>query len=151
MTSSGIARARGLGHARRMEDDAMLAGTERRAASAAVPYRIFVRNLVLAARIGVHAHEKTRPPRLRISVEIDMQGEAPAHDEFAAVMNYETVVEGIKRIATGSHINLVETFADRVAKLCLADRRVQGVRVSVEKLEVYPGLESVGVSIERRR
>jgi dihydroneopterin aldolase len=138
---------------RAMKDDAMLAGHAGplAAAASAAPYRIFVRNFVLAARIGVHAHEKTRPPRLRIGVEIDMKGEAPGRDEFAAVLNYETVVEGIKRIATGGHINLVETFADQVAKLCLADRRVAGVRVSVEKLDVYPEVESVGVIVERRR
>ena len=29
--------------------------------------------------------------------------------------------------------------------------RVEGVRVSVEKLDVYPKVESVGVIIERRR
>ena len=141
------------GMLRAMKDDAMLAGPARplAAAGSVAPYCIFVRNLVLAARIGVHVHEKTRPPRLRVSVEIGMKGEAPGRDEIAAVLNYETVVQGIKRIASDEHINLVETFADRVAKLCLADRRVEGVRVSVEKLDVYPEIESVGVIIERRR
>ena len=141
------------GMLRAMKDDALLAGTARPLAAAGetTPYRIFVRNLVLAARIGVHAHEKTRPPRLRIGVEIDMTGEAPGRDEIAAVLNYETIVEGIRRLASGGHINLVETFAERVAKLCLADRRVAGVRVSVEKLDVYPEVESVGAIIERRR
>ncbi len=141
------------GMLRAMKDDAMLAGDAGPLAASgnAAPYRIFVRNLVLTARIGVHAHEKSRPPRLRIGVEIGMKGEAPGRDEFAAVLNYETIVEGIKRLASGVHINLVETFADRVAKLCLADRRVEGVRVSVEKLDVYAEVESVGVIVERRR
>ncbi len=141
------------GMLRAMKDDAMLAGSAQplAAAGSAAPYCIFIRNLILAARIGVHAHEKTRPPRLRIGVEIRMKGEAPGHDEIAAVFNYEAIVEGIKRIASGGHINLVETFADRVASLCLADRRVEGVRVSVEKLDVYPEMESVGVIVERRR
>ncbi len=141
------------GMLRAMKDDTMLAGTARPLAGSgsAAPNCIFIRNLDLAARIGVHAHEKSRPPRLRIGVEIGMKGEAPGRDEIGAVFNYEAIVEGIKRIASGGHINLVETFADRVAKLCLADRRVAGVRVSVEKLDVYPEMESVGVVIERRR
>ena len=141
------------GMLRAMKDDAMLAGSVRplAAVGSIAPYCIFIRNLILAARIGVHAHEKTRPPRLRIGVEIRMKGEASGHDEIATVFNYEAIVEGIKRIASGGHINLVETFADRVANLCLADRRVEGVRVSVEKLDVYPEMESVGVIVERRR
>jgi dihydroneopterin aldolase len=116
-----------------------------------VEYRIVVRNLVLVARIGVHPHEKARPPRLRIGVELDMATPAPSRDELAAVLNYEQLVAGIKAIAAGEHINLVETFAERVMRLCFCDPRVAGVRISVEKLEVYVEAESIGVVLERRR
>lgn len=121
------------------------------AVSAATTYRVFVRNLVLAARIGVHPHEKVRPPRLRVSVEIEMSGEPPRRDELADALDYERVVAAIRDLAAARHINLVESFADAVAGLCLANARVAGVRVTVEKLDVYPNAESVGVTLERRR
>jgi len=37
------------------------------------------------------------------------------------------------------------------ATLCLSDRRVRMARVTVEKLDIYPEAESVGVTIERRQ
>lgn len=114
-------------------------------------YRIFVRNLVVAARIGVHPHEKLRPPRLRVTVELEMSGAGPAADELSEVLDYERVVEGIRALALARHINLVETFAAAAAGLCLEDARVRVARVSVEKLDVYPDTESVGVTIERHR
>ncbi len=114
-------------------------------------YRLFVRNLVLAAKIGVHPHEKVRPPRLRVSVELDMAGEPPRRDELADALDYERVVADIRDLAVARHINLVETFADAVARMCLASVRVLGARVTVEKLDVYPNAESVGVTLERRR
>lgn len=114
-------------------------------------YRIVVRNLVLVARIGIHPHEKARPPRLRIGVELEMASPAPGKDELAAVLDYEQLVAGIKAIAAGEHINLVETFAERVMRLCFVDPRVAAARISVEKLEVYVEAESVGVILERRR
>jgi len=119
--------------------------------AAASGYRIVVRNLVLAARIGVHPHERARPPRLRITAELDMMGPAPARDELSGVVDYERIVAGIRALAVERHIHLVETFAEEVAHLCLADPRVAGARISVEKLDVYPDAESVGVVIERRR
>jgi len=114
-------------------------------------YRIFVRDLVVAVSIGIHAHEKRQRTRLRVNAELQVATELPANDDFAAVVNYETVVAGIKSVAGARHINLVETFADRVATLCLADARVGAVRIVVEKLDIYPEAESVGVIVERRR
>jgi 7,8-dihydroneopterin aldolase/epimerase/oxygenase len=43
----------------------------------------------------------------------------------------------------------VETLAERIAALCLSDRRVRVARVRVEKLDVFPDATSVGVEIER--
>jgi dihydroneopterin aldolase len=114
-------------------------------------YKLFVRNLVLAAKIGVHPHEKVRPPRLRVTVELEMAGDPPKRDELADALDYEHVVAGIRALAVARHINLVETFADAVAQLCLDSARVIAARVSVEKLDVYPDTESVGVTLERRR
>jgi 7,8-dihydroneopterin aldolase/epimerase/oxygenase len=114
-------------------------------------YRIFVRDLVVAVSIGIHAHEKRQRARVRVNAELLIATEPPRYDDFATAFNYETVVGGIKSVAGAGHINLVETFAERVAALCFADPRVSAVRVTVEKLDIYPEAESVGVTIERRR
>lgn len=114
-------------------------------------YRIFVRDLIVVCSIGIHPHEKGLRRRVRVNVELLVAQAISGNDDFAEVLNYETIVAGIKTLAEAGHMNLVETFADRVAALCLRDRRAQAVRVMVEKLEVYPEAESVGVIIERRR
>ena len=115
------------------------------------PYRMFIRDLVLLCRIGVYAHEKLRPQRVRIKVSMRVEAEAaPRNDDIANVLSYDEVLGGIKRLAAGEHINLVETLAEAIADLCLAHRRVIEVRVMIEKLDVEPGAD-VGVEIERRR
>ena len=114
-------------------------------------YRVFVRDLVLPCSIGIYPHEKGLRRRVRVNVEIQVSAALPGNDDFADVVNYESIVAGIKSITEAGHINLVETLADRVATLCLADRRVSTTRVTVEKLDVWPETESVGVVVERRR
>lgn len=114
-------------------------------------YRVFVHDLVLAVSIGIHAHEKRQRARIRVNVDILVATPLPRADDFAEVVNYETIVAGIKALGDGKHINLVESFADRVAALCLADARVRAVRVTVEKLDIYPEAQSVGVMVERRQ
>jgi dihydroneopterin aldolase len=135
---------------RRMMDDQPTAPSVAADVTAS-SYRIFVRNLVVAASIGIHAHEKRQRGRLRVSAELEIAAALPQADDFTEAVDYESIVAGIKRVAGTKHINLVESFADQVARLCLRDRRVRFVRVAVEKLDIYPEAESVGVVIERRR
>lgn len=114
-------------------------------------YRVFVRDLVVPCSIGIYPREKGLRRRVRVNAELVVADSISGRDDFAEAVNYETVVAGIKSIAEAGHINLVETLADRIATLCLADPRVASVRIVVEKLDVYPETESVGVLLERRR
>ena len=114
-------------------------------------YRVFVRDLVLAVSIGIHAHEKRQRTRIRVNADLLIGTKLPERDDFAEALDYETIVAGIKALAEMRHINLVETFAGRVAALCLGDKRVRAARVTVEKLDIYPEAESVGVVVERRQ
>ncbi|HWE73039.1 MAG TPA: dihydroneopterin aldolase [Stellaceae bacterium] len=123
----------------------------RAADESAVGYRVFVRDLVLPCSIGIYPREKGLRRRVRVNAELQVELSLPSTDDFADVVNYETIVSGIKAITEGGHINLVETLADRIATLCMADRRVVAVRVMVEKLDVWPETESVGVVVERKR
>lgn len=112
-------------------------------------YRVFVRDLVLPCRIGIHPHERELAQRVRFNVEIDAI-ESAAGDDIAGVVSYEDIVIGIKRIIGAGHINLVETLAEEVAALCLGDSRVSAARIRIEKLDVFREAGSVGVEIERR-
>ncbi len=115
-------------------------------------YRILVRDLVLKCLIGIHAHELLAPQRVRVNVDMAVYEQAgPLSDDIANVVSYEDVIEGIKRMLAEGHINLVETLAEKIAELCLADARVASVRIRVEKLDVYAEAASVGIEIERRR
>lgn len=112
---------------------------------------VFVRDLMLDARIGVHQHEKLGPQRIRVNIDLavwekDADG---IGDQLANVVCYEEVVSAIRALVTEGHVNLVETLAEQIAALCLEDRRVRVARVRVEKLDVFADVTSVGVEIER--
>ena len=112
--------------------------------------RVFVKDLVLAALIGVHRHEKDGRQRVRINLDMEViESEQPAQDRLADVVCYEDVVTAIRGIVAAGHINLVESLAELIADRCLEDRRVRKVRVRVEKLDVFADASSVGVEIER--
>lgn len=113
-------------------------------------YGIFVRDLVLECRIGAFARERRGHQRVRFNVSLSVVPQTERLDDrLMNVVSYDEVIKGIKRIVAKGHINLVETLAEEVAALCLADSRVRQARVSVEKLDVVAAAASVGVEIER--
>lgn len=111
---------------------------------------VFVRDLVLPALIGVHAHEHGARQRIRINLDLAArEGDGGLGDDLQNVVCYESLVAGVQRIIDRGHISLVETMAEAIAEMCLEDKRVRSARVRVEKLDIISNAESVGVEIER--
>lgn len=119
---------------------------------------VFLRDMVLAARIGVHPHEQRGPQRVRINIALAVEdpgtapGAAPVGaDDLARVVDYGAVAEAARRIVAAGHVRLAETLAERIATACLDDKRVKKVCVTVEKLDVFADAAAAGVTVERVR
>jgi 7,8-dihydroneopterin aldolase/epimerase/oxygenase len=114
--------------------------------------RIFVRDLEIVVSVGVFEREKRYEQRIIVSADLyvpdDYDGRS---DRLADVIDYGQVVDGITRVAQQEHVNLLETLAERIAQHCLADPRVECVRVRIEKPDILESCQSVGIEIERRR
>jgi dihydroneopterin aldolase len=110
---------------------------------------VFIRNLELNARIGVHGHEKGKPQPVRINLDLAVEDAVALEDRLENVVDYEAITDKIRDLIAAGHINLAETLAERIAEAAFQDRRVRAARVRVEKLHALPGAESAGVEIER--
>jgi 7,8-dihydroneopterin aldolase/epimerase/oxygenase len=111
--------------------------------------RVFVRDLMMTAKIGLHQHERLAGQRIRVNLDLTVADSGPIDDDYDNVVCYGGLVTGLRRVVGAGHVNLAETLAERIADMCLADRRVLSARVRVEKLDVFPEATSVGVEIER--
>jgi len=112
--------------------------------------RVFVSGLRLQAEIGVYRHEIGKRQPLSIDVELDVPSAGPGR--LADTVNYETILKAARAIAEEGHIELVEAFADRLARACMADPRVTRARVRVEKpLALAPDAVAAGAEIVLER
>lgn len=122
-----------------------------RAEPAPGDHKILIRDMVLSARIGVHQHERIADQRVRINLEVLVHPNRAIDDDLDNVVCYGELVTGIRHVVGSGHNNLAETLAERIAAMCLEHGRVSWVKVRVEKLDVFPEAESVGIEIERGR
>ena len=124
-----------------------------RAASAqGAPYTVTVRGLVVRCSIGIDRREREETQRVRVSVDVTATADAgfPGEDR-RRIINYEKIVSAIRGIAGAGHIELCEGFAERICRFCLADPRIERVRVWGVKLDVFADAEGVGAILERTR
>ena len=116
--------------------------------------RVFVRELVLPVRIGAYAHEHDKPQRVRFDVTLQVarpvaNGRVVPVRDLRDIYSYDIIGDGIRMLVASGHVDLVETLAEQIAALLLADPRVVSAAVEVTKLETGSG--AVGVAIERSR
>jgi dihydroneopterin aldolase len=111
---------------------------------------IFVKDWVVDCNIGVYAEEKgvTQKVRLYVDAYLAPHVRANSADDMADVPSYTDIMDAVEAITSAGHINLLETFAERIAERCLADPRLAAMRVRIEKLERGPVR---GVEIYRTR
>jgi dihydroneopterin aldolase len=110
---------------------------------------IFVRDYIVDCHIGVYAEEHGTTQKVRLSVDAYLApGVKATRDEMVEVPSYTDIIDAIDDIGGSGHIELVETFAERICARLLADTRIEAARVRIEKLERGPVR---GVEITRRR
>lgn len=111
--------------------------------------KIFVKDYVKDANIGIYAEEKGVTQQIRLTVDAFLApGVVSTVDEMVEVPSYTDIIDAIDHLIGRGHINLVETLAEELATMLLRDTRIGGVRILVEKLERGP---IRGVEITRTR
>jgi len=115
--------------------------------------RIFLRNHEVPVQIGAHDFEKTQAQRVIFNVELFVPYalSTPQADQLSEVVDYDFVRELIAARIGQGHVELQETLCDDLAAQMLAHPRVQAVRLSSCKPDVYPDCEAVGVEVFRMK
>jgi dihydroneopterin aldolase len=111
--------------------------------------RIFVREVVMDARIGIQPAELAAPQRVVLNVDlfVPLAVSTPKEDHIHEVVDYDFVRTSIRQRIAAGHINLQETLVDDIARTLLAHPAVRAVRVTSEKPDIYEDVEAVGVEV----
>jgi 7,8-dihydroneopterin aldolase/epimerase/oxygenase len=114
--------------------------------------RIFLHGLTAECIIGFIDWER----RVKQTVVVDLEmpvdcRRAALTDEVAETLDYKKVAKRVLAFIEGSDFKLVETLAERLALLVLADFGVEWVRVSLNKPGAIRNSRDVGVVIVRTR
>ena len=115
--------------------------------------RLFLRNYEVWINIGVHDFEKTGEQRVVINVElfVPLTLSTPTADQLDEVVDYDFIRRTVAQRLSKGHIHLQETLCDDLLAQLLQHPKVQAVRVSTAKPDVYPDCAAVGVEVFRSK
>ncbi|MFY0614491.1 MAG: dihydroneopterin aldolase [Hyphomicrobiaceae bacterium] len=113
---------------------------------------VFIERLELMGSIGVYEHEHRDRQPVVISLNLDVTDTYDgASDKLVDVYDYDIAIRAIRETVEAGHYNLIETLAETLANLVLADGRVTSVRVRIEKPAVLTACQSIGIEIQRQK
>lgn len=114
--------------------------------------RILIRDLALRCVIGIYPEERRarQDVILNLVLECDVR-RAAATDRIEDAVDYKEIKRRVIEHVEGSSHGLIETLAGRVASLCLENRRVRRVTVTVDKPGALRFARSVAVEVTRSR
>ena len=103
---------------------------------------------------GVFDFERETGQVFRVDVVLGLDtGPAAASDDLADTVDYGAVARDVLSVVEGEPVDLLETLAQRVADVCLADTRVQWTEVTVHKpaAPIDATFADVALTIHRSR
>lgn len=114
--------------------------------------RIFIRDLALRCIIGIYPEERREKQDILINVEMyaDLRA-AGRSDDLNDTVDYKAIKKAILKLVEGSSFQLIESLAERVAEIALANEKVEKVVVTIDKPGALRFAKASAVEITRER
>lgn len=114
--------------------------------------KIFLREFTLDCNIGVYDHEKGKTQKVVFDCDVWVPlDQTPSEaDNLANVLDYDSIVSAISKIALSRHFELQESLVDQAADEIASLPGVVLVRLSSQKIEAYPNIKGVGIEVYRK-
>ena len=114
--------------------------------------RIFLRELAVECVIGFLDWERLVKQTVYLDIEVPVDcRRAALADDVAHTLDYKRLSKVVLAFVGASEFKLVETLADRTAKLILTEFDIPWVKLTINKRGAIRASRDVGVCIERTR
>lgn len=112
--------------------------------------QIFIRGLHVACNIGVPDKERAEPQGLLVSANFSPYASpGPLEDDIERTIDYHAVAIRLEEVCEEKPRKLIETLAEDLAEMVLAEFPVRKVTIEIEKF-ILPNTRCVGVSFTRK-
>ena len=114
--------------------------------------KIIVKDLLLNIVIGYYRSEKIKKQNVKFNIELDYKDQNNHSDKnIKTIVDYGRIVKNIQNLTKLKHYNFLESLADDIFDELFKDKRINKVKLKIEKLEAIKKTASVGIEITKKR
>ena len=113
---------------------------------------VFIKDFIIQEIIGIHDHEKTKKQKIKFNIVLDVdQSSVPNEKDIKSIVDYEKIINKLENLAKDKKYNFLESLAEDSFKEIFEDRRINSVKIKIEKPEAIKNADSVGVEVFKTR
>ena len=113
---------------------------------------VLIKNFIIQEIIGIHEHEKIKKQKIKFNIVIDVdQNVLPDEKDIKSIVDYEKITNNLKNLAKSKKYNFLESLAEDSFKEIFEDKRINSVKIKIEKPEAIKNADSVGVEVFKSR
>ena len=113
---------------------------------------VLIKNFIIQEIIGIHQHEKIKKQKIKFNIVIDVdQNVLPNEEDIKSIVDYEKITNNLKNLVKNKKYNFLESLAEDSFKEIFEDKRINSVKIKIEKPEAVKNADSVGVEVFKSR
>ena len=113
---------------------------------------VFIKDFIIKEIIGIHEHEKMKKQEIKFNIILDInQSTVPNEENIKSIVDYEKITNKLENLVKNKKYNFLESLAEDSFKEIFEDKRINSVKIKIEKPEAIKRAESVGVEVFKTR
>ena len=113
---------------------------------------VFIKDFIIQEIIGIHEHEKTEKQKIKFNIVVDVnQNTVPDEKDIKSIVDYEKITNKLENLAKNKKYNFLESLAEDSFKEIFEDKRINSVKIKIEKPDAIKNADSVGVEVFKNR
>ena len=113
---------------------------------------VLIKNFIIYEIIGIHQNEKINKQKIIFNIVINVnQNIYPDENNLASIVDYEKITSKLENLAKNKKYNFLESLAEDSFNEIFSDRRINSVKIKIEKPDAITNAQSVGVEVFKSR
>ena len=113
---------------------------------------VFIKDFIIQEIIGIHEHEKTKKQKIKFNIVVNVnQNTVPDEKDIKSIVDYEKITNKLENLVKNKKYNFLESLAEDSFKEIFEDKRINSVKIKIEKPDAIKNADSVGVEVFKNR
>ena len=113
---------------------------------------VFIKDFIIQEIIGIHEHEKIKKQKIKFNIVVNVnQNTVPDEKDIKSIVDYEKITNKLEKLVKRKKYNFLESLAEDSFKEIFEDKRINSVKIKIEKPDAIKNADSVGVEVLKNR